>query len=68
MGNCNVRRNNDIIIKENPIFSPFLAELAPDPVSFHGLGGLPSKATYKELSAKVFKCRKRQLSNGLLMM
>ena len=58
--NCHVHRNSTIIIKHMPIFSPYLAEMAPDPVVFHGLGGRPSKTLYKELSEKVYRCRKKQ--------
>lgn len=67
MNSCSVHRNNAAIIKANPIFSSYLDEFAPDPVCFHGLGGLPSKAIYKELSNLVYRCRSKQVSRGQIL-
>jgi hypothetical protein len=64
---CRVFRDNAIIIKDMPIFEPYLKEMAPDPAVLHGLGGRPSKNLYKELSEKVFRCRKKHLQLGVIL-
>jgi hypothetical protein len=64
---CRVFRDNAVIIKDMPIFEPYLKEMAPDPAVLHGLGGRPSKNLYKELSEKVFRCRKKHLQLGVIL-